>query len=97
MRVIEETKKSQLQNSERRGVEKIDDKFPTQTIISFESGRKALERARLEEGQRRVALMECSRLPCRLPEDWLEFVLTMILFFALLFGLYVGLVGPWQF
>ena len=97
MTIIEETKKNQWKNAERRGEEEAADKIPTQTIIDFEFGRKALERARLEEGQRRAALLEHSRLPWRLPEDWLEFVATMALFFALLFGLYVGLISSWQF
>ena len=50
----------------------------------------------LEEGQRCAALLERSHLPFRLPEDWLEFVVTMALFVALLFGLYVGLISSWQ-
>ena len=29
-------------------------------------------------------------------EDWLEFAVTMALFFALLCGFYVGLIGSWQ-
>lgn len=97
MTSIEETKKNQSETSERRGVEEAADELPTQTIINFESGRKALERARLEEGQSRAALLERSRLPLRLPEDWLEFVVTMALFFALLLGVYVGVIGSWQF
>ena len=97
MTIIEETKKSQSENSERRGVEEAVDKLPAQTIIDLESGRKALERAQLDEGQRRSAPLEHSRLPWRLPEeDWLEFVVTMGLVFALPFGLYVGLIGSWQ-
>jgi hypothetical protein len=95
MTIIEETKKNQWKNSERRGEEEAADKLPTQSIIDFEFGRKALERARLEKGQRRAALLERSRLPWRLPEDWLEFAVTMGLVFALLFGLYVGLIGSW--
>ena len=93
MTIIEETKKSQSENSERRGVEEAVDKLPAQTIIDLESGRKALERAQLDERQRRSAPLEHSRLP---EEDWLEFVVTMGLVFALPFGLYVGLIGSWQ-
>jgi hypothetical protein len=33
----------------------------------------------------------------RLSGDWLEFSLTMAIFFALLLGLYVGLIGSWRF
>ena len=71
-------------------LEEAADKPPTRTIIEFDSGRKA-QKARSEERQRCAALLEHGRLPCRLPEDWLEFVVTMALFFALLFGFYVGL------
>ena len=96
MTTIEETDKNQLKSAERRGLEEAADKPPTRTIIDFESGRKVLERARSEERQRYAALLQHGRLPCRLPEDWLEFAVTMALFFALLFGFYVGLIGLWQ-
>ena len=91
MIIIEESEKDKMECAGRRGLEEAADKPPTRTIIDFESGREALERARSEERQRCAALLEHGRLPCRLPEDWLEFVVTMALFFALLFGFYVGL------
>ena len=33
----------------------------------------------------------------RLPDDWLELSLTMAIFFALVLGLYVGLIDSWRF
>jgi len=41
--------------------------------------------------------MERIRLPGELPDDWFEFLLTMAMFFALLLGLYVGLIDSWRF
>jgi hypothetical protein len=41
--------------------------------------------------------VERIRLPGRLSGDWLEFSLTMAIFFELLLGLYVGLIGSWRF
>jgi hypothetical protein len=90
---MEEVNRNTLNNLERRTLRDVPDEVPTQTIIYFESGRKALERARLEEEQSRATLLERSPLQGRLPEDWLEFLLTIALFFALLLGLYVGLIG----
>jgi len=96
MITIEETDKNQSESSGRRGLEDAADKIASRTIINFESARKALERARSEESQRRSALLEQGRLFWRLPDDRLEFAVTMALFFALLFGFYVWLIGPWQ-
>jgi hypothetical protein len=94
---MEEANRNKLNNLERRTLRDVPDEVPTQTIINFESGRKALEKARLEEEQSRATLVERSPLQGRLPEDWLEFLLTIALFFALLLGLYVGLIGSWGF
>jgi len=62
----------------------------------FESGRKTLEKSPLKEEQSRARLVERIRLP-RLSGDLCEFSLTMTIFFALLLGLYVGLIGSWRF
>jgi hypothetical protein len=62
-------------------------------IINFETGRKALEKGALKEEQRSVNLIKSIRLPGGLPYDWSELLLTMAMFFALLLGLYVGLIG----
>jgi len=85
-----------LKNPERRTLRDVPDEVPTQRIINFESGRKALEKGPLKEEQSRARL-ERSPLQGRLPEDWLEFLLRIALFFALLLGLYVGLIGSWRF
>ena len=92
MALIEKTNNDKTANFELRGLGQADE-VPTQRIINFESGRKALEKAWFEEEQSRAMLVERTRLPRRLPEDWLEFLLTMALFFAVLLGLYVGFIG----
>jgi hypothetical protein len=94
---MEEANRNKLNNLERRTLRDVPDEVPTQTIINRESGRKALEKARLEEEQNRATLVERSPLQGRQPEDWLEFLLTIALCFALVFGLYVGLIGSWGF
>jgi hypothetical protein len=65
-------------------------------VIDFEAGRKALGRDRLKEEQNHPRLVVRIRLP-RLSGDLLEFALTMAIFFGLLLGLYVGLIGSWRF
>jgi hypothetical protein len=94
MVIIRETNKNRLGNRERRRAPR---EVSTPKIIDFELGRKALEKGALEEEQSRARLMERIRLPGRLSGDWLEFSLTMAIFFALLLGLYVGLIGSWRF
>jgi hypothetical protein len=66
-------------------------------VIDFEAGRKALEKSLLKEEQNRARLVERIRLPGGLPDDRFELLITMALFFALLVGLYVGLIGSWRF
>jgi hypothetical protein len=77
-------------------LEETVDKPRTRTIIDFEADRKAQKRARSGKRQRYAAPLEQGRLPCRLPEDWLEFAATMVLFLGSLSGFYVGLTGSWQ-
>jgi hypothetical protein len=93
---MEERNGNMLKNPERRTLRDVPDEVPTQRIINFESGRKALEKGPLKEEQSRARRVERIRLP-RLSGDWLEFSLTMAIFFALLLGLYVGLIGSWRF
>ena len=69
----------------------------TPKIIDFELGRKALEKDALEEEQSRARLKERICLPGGLPDHWFELLLTMAMFFALLLGLYVGLIDSWRF
>ena len=90
---MEETNRNMLKNPERRTLRDVPDEVPTQRIINFESGRKALEKGPLKEEQSRARLVERSPLHGRLPEDWLEFLLRIALFFALLLGLYGALIG----
>ena len=82
-----------LKNPERRTLRDVPDEVPTQRIINFESGRKALEKGPLKEEQSRARLKERLCLPGGLPDHWFELLLTMAMFFALLLGLYVGLIG----
>ena len=97
MVIIKETTKDKLGNRERQGAREVFKEVSTPKIIDFELGRKALEKGALEEEQSRARLMERIRLPGRLSGDWLEFSLTTGMFFALLLGLYVGLIDSWRF
>ena len=96
MVIVGETNRNKLANAERSASREGPDKLPSHKVIDFESGRKALEKGRLKEEQSRARLVERIRLP-RLSGDLLEFLLTMAMFFALLLGLYVGLIGSWRF
>ena len=97
MVIIKRTNKNNLQNWEQRWAREVFKEVSTPKIIDFEIGRKALENGTLDEKQSRARLVERIRLPGRLASDWLEFSLTMAMFFALLLGLYVGLIGSWRF
>jgi hypothetical protein len=85
--IIEEANKSKLQDCELGSLGEVLAKDPTRKIIDFESGRKALEKNGFDDDQNRVKLMKRSRVPSRLPEDWPEFLLTVVLFVGLLSGL----------
>ena len=67
------------------------------TIIDFELDRKTLGKAGSGKAQTSARLVECSRSVDRLRDDWLEFLLTIGMFFALFLGLYAGLVEVWRF
>ena len=94
MVIIDTTNRNKLPNAEGSASGDGPDDVPSQKIVDFESGRKALEKGALEE-QSRERLVERIRLPGRLSGDSLEFSLTMAIFFALQLGLYVGLIGSW--
>jgi hypothetical protein len=94
---MKEANRNKLSNLERRTLRDVSDEGSTKTIINFESGRKALEKAWLAEQQSRAMLVEHRPSQRRLLEDWLEFLLMIALFFALLVGLYAGLIGSWGF
>jgi hypothetical protein len=96
MVIVGKTNRNKLANAERSASGERPDKLPSHKVIDFDAGRKALEKGRLKEEQSRASLVERIRLP-RLSGDLLAFLLTMALFFALLLGLYVGLIGSWRF
>jgi len=87
MMIIEEANKGKLQDCEPGSLGKVVENDPTRKIIDFESGRKALENNGFDNEQNRVRPVERSRLPSRLPGDWVEFLLTVVLFVGLLSGL----------
>jgi hypothetical protein len=89
MVIIDRTNRNKLANAEGSASGDGPDDVPSQKIVDFESGRYALEKGALDEQQSRARLVERIRLPGRLSGDWLEFSLTMAIFFALLLGLYV--------
>ena len=92
MAIIEETDKSKRGERERWMAPEVSKAVLTPKIINFEQGRKALEKRALEEEQSRVRLIKSMGLP-GLPYDWSERLLTRAMLFALLLGLYVGLIG----
>ena len=96
MEIVGETNRNKFANAERSASGEGPDKLLSHKVIDFEAGRKALEKDRLKEEQSRARLVKRIRLP-RLSGDLLDFALTMALFFALLLGLYVGLIGSWRF
>jgi hypothetical protein len=95
--IIEEANKRKLQDCELRNFGVIFEKQPSRNIIDFESGRKALEKVDCDDEQNRMGLMERSGVPSRLPEDWLEFLMTVVFFVMLLLGLVGGVVASWRF
>ena len=64
----------------------------TSKIINFEQGRKVLQKGALGRTESCAVDKEHS-LPRGLPYDRSELLLTMAILFALLLGLYVGLLG----
>jgi hypothetical protein len=97
MVISEEPNKSKLQNCERRSSGEVFGNDPTRNIIDFESGRKALKGNGFADEQNRVRRMERSRLPSRLPEDWPEFLLMLVLFVGSLSGLVGGVIASSRF
>ena len=97
MVIIKRTNKNNLQNWEQRWAREVFKEVSTPKIIDFEIGRKGFDKGALEEEESRARLVERIRLPVRLSGDWIEFLVTIAMFFALLLGLYVGLIGSWRF
>jgi hypothetical protein len=97
MTIIDEKDKGKVKNPEPPDSgEDFTEALPRK-IIDFELGRKTLGKAGSEQAWTSARLAQCSRLPTRLPDDWLEFLLTIEMFFALFLGLYAGLVEVWRF
>jgi hypothetical protein len=97
MTIIDEKNKHKVKNPEPPNSGGGFTEVSPQKIIDFELGRKTLEKAGAEKAQTSARLAECSRSAGRLHDDWLEFLLTIGMFFALLLGLYAGLVEVWRF
>ena len=95
--IIEEANKRKLQDCELRNFGEVFEEHPTRNIIDFESGRNALEKIDFDDQQNRMGLMERIGVPSRLPEDWLEFLMTVVFFAMLLLGLVGGVVASWRF
>jgi hypothetical protein len=93
MVIIEGTDKSKRGERDRWMAPEVSKTVLTPKIINFEQGRKAFEKGALEEEQNRVRLIKSIRLKEGLHYDWSELLLTMAMLFALLLGLYVGLIG----
>jgi hypothetical protein len=94
--IIEEASKRKLQDCKLRNFGEVFEN-PTRNIIDFESGRKALKKVDFDDEQNRVGLMERIGVASRLPEDWLEFLLTVVFFVVLLLGLVGGVIASWRF
>ena len=76
--IEEQTSANKFKSVERPGPKRRNDKVMSQKIIDFEPCRKALKKDGFDDEQNRVTLIERGRVPFRLPEDWLEFLLRAI-------------------
>jgi hypothetical protein len=94
--IMEEANKSKAQDCELRSLREVFEKDPTRNIIDFESGRRALQGERLADEQSRVKLMQRSRVASRLSDDWLEFLLTFVLFAGSLVGVVGEFYASWR-
>jgi hypothetical protein len=97
MIIIDEKNKNKLKNPEPPDSRGDFTEVLPRKIVDFELGRKTLGKAGSEKAQTSARLAECSRSAGRLHDDWLEFLLTIGMFFALFLGLYAGLVEVWRF
>jgi hypothetical protein len=91
MVIVEETDKSKREEREQLIGSAALEGILNPKIINFEQGRRALEKGAEEQNHRR--LIKGIRFPGSGPYDWSELLLTMAMLFALLLGLYVGLIG----
>ena len=97
MTIIDGKNKDEVKNAERPDSGAKVTEVSPRKIIDFELGRKTLGKAGWEQAQTSARLAQCGRLPTRLHDDWLEFLLTIGMFFALFLGLYAGLAEVWRF
>lgn len=85
--IIDAGNKSKLQDCAPPSLGEVFEQDPPRNIIDFESGRRALKKRGFDDEQNGVRAKERNRVPSRLREDWLEFLLTLVLFTGLLLGL----------
>ena len=95
--MIEEANKKRLRDDQVASLTEVFAKDPARNIIDFESGRRALENHSLNDEQNRVRRVERNRLSCRLPYDWLELLLVIVLLAGSLLSLVGGLIASWRF
>ena len=92
MVIIEEIDRNKLCHSEPSGSRDGMGQVLPRKIVDFDSGQDA--RKDLVTEQRRCDQAHGARsFTVRLPDDRLEFLLTIAIFFVLLLGLYVGLIA----
>jgi hypothetical protein len=97
MTMIEEGNRRERQDCQVASFRKDLEEDPTRKIIDFESGRLALEKNSLRDEQNLVRLVGRNQLPGRLPHDWLELSLAMVLLIGLLLALVGALIASWRF
>jgi hypothetical protein len=89
MMMIQGANKIKFRDAELHGCREVSEKNGTRKIIDFESGRRALEYERFDDEQDRLGLMKRGHVPSKLPDGWIEFLLTL----APLLGLLVGVIA----
>ena len=93
MAIIEEAGRNKLCHAEPSGSRDGMGQVLPRKIVNFDSGPQDVRKELVNE-QRRCGQAHGARsFTVRLPDDRLEFLLTIAIFFALLLGLYVGLIA----
>ena len=95
--MIEEANKGKLTGCQSAAPEKDVAGDRVRNIIDFESGCRAPEKDSVHHERDRVRLVEPDRLSCRLPFDWLELLLTIVLLVGSLVPLVGGLIASGWF
>lgn len=97
MVIVGKTNRNKLANAERSALGEGPDKLPSHKDIDFDAGSQGAGKGRLKgrakscEAGGAHSFTEVNRAIC------FEVSLTMAIFFALLLGLYVGLIGSLRF